>query len=793
MYILFEDYLYPSGTGDGREDVQRILRELIPTHDLEGRRVANFVGYYYSSAVQDCVFILPKVLLKDIQEEKDGKKVTREALPYQLPNEDEERYVKPENIITPAQQEILGDEYQRFLYEFSVWIYRAICTYRTLNPSSNIVQYRNIQQSGFGKRHIVNTYLDIFLSLIRFNEQNQDFFMYTIHNQHSGFNKINWNKTISRSTAYFQSDRPVYTDVVNKKRSIDFDEELFIIFFSILNYLNDHYGFHTPINCGYKLLSKRELERYMEGRGIKRLREIKYKYFSDKALELWDLCAAFFDISHRIAVSADAREYLLVKKFNIVFEAMIDELVGEPRINIPKGLKDQDDGKRVDHMYTDLALTVEEEKRNQQTYFIGDSKYYKIGHKLPKESISKQYTYARNVVQWNINLFLDERPDDIENEDWISDKNKFNKINLRDKDTEGYNIIPNFFISAQVKSSHKYDDGDANIRQREQVFESKQFDGRLFDRDTLLLAYYDVNFLYIIYLYARNKSAEKAIWKQKVRAMFRKGIQEELQKRYKFYSMQERETGFGDACIDKYFRELNGKLFRPFGDDNYYSLAIEKVSDNEISQADKSLLRELEPYFAIAECEQNKMDNIPVAKLKEKLAEDIPFEETAPTKEEFLPRHYLRKNLHQNILVGYYWGQPHLNWIQGENNKHTLIYNVRMSKGRAKGREGSATASGFRNLHVKYVILYTDDYASGNFIVYQVSNTFTRTAQELVETFYPWDQRKPAKRPSGDYFLYRFIEQVKFEDLDKDKLIELIKNNPVEGQPIIKEAENFVN
>ena len=127
-------------------------------------------------------------------------------------------------------------------------------------------------------------------------------------------------------------------------------------------------------------------------------------------MQLWDLCYAFFDQSHQLSINTDQKEYLLAKNFNIVFEAIIDDLIGDPREQIPTGLKDQYDGKRVDHMYRDVALTAEGENNNQ-IYYIGDSKYYKLGHDLGRESVYKQYTYARNVIQWNINLFLDDDND----------------------------------------------------------------------------------------------------------------------------------------------------------------------------------------------------------------------------------------------------------------------------------------------------------------------------------------------------------------------------------------------
>lgn len=89
---------------------------------------------------------------------------------------------------------------------------------------------------------------------------------------------------------------------------------------------------------------------YLDGLGKTRLLQIKYKYFSDKALYLWQLCYDFFDNANRMNIQQERKEYLLVKSFNIVFEAIIDELLGEK--NIPAGLKEQADGKRIDHLYT---------------------------------------------------------------------------------------------------------------------------------------------------------------------------------------------------------------------------------------------------------------------------------------------------------------------------------------------------------------------------------------------------------------------------------------------------------
>ncbi len=135
----------------------------------------------------------------------------------------------------------------------------------------------------------LHTFLDIILALLRFNRENQSFLFFILRNIHSGFNKINWTRTISHSSVFIQGSSPVYIDPVNKKRQENFDEELIIIFFSILNYINERYGFPVKIDINFPLITGQKFKSYIQGMGAVRLRQIKYKYFSDKALYLWEL------------------------------------------------------------------------------------------------------------------------------------------------------------------------------------------------------------------------------------------------------------------------------------------------------------------------------------------------------------------------------------------------------------------------------------------------------------------------------------------------------------------------
>lgn len=567
MRILIEEYQYEVAA------IKDVLHGIDPLTNIEGKVSIHYVGYYYNSLLRDCVFILPKVLLHGGESPSDGPELVFGKY-------------KPEDIANLGENNPLLQQERDFIYKFAVWIYRAIVVYKNDKQNdSSIIYHAQIAQVDKGQRRLSNTYLDILLSLIQFNRENQNFFFFILKNLHSGFNKINWTRTISTTTAIVQKNRPIYLNPVNKKRKINFDEELLVIFFSILNYIGDTYGFSKEINCQFDLIKGKQFETYLKGYGKTRLLQIKYKYFSDKALELWRLCFAFFDESRQIFINTEQKEYLLVKNFYVVFEAIIDELIGDNPL--PDGMnKKQEDGKIVDHLFSAPSLIDGEAK---QTYYIGDSKYYKIGHELTSESVYKQYTYARNVIQWNLDIFN-------------NDEQTQSGVILRDEVTEGYNIIPNFFISAKLNENFDYsDDGIEKTDRKRNKHKKTQFKNRLFDRDTLLLFHYDVNFLFVLSLYARDNATQKMEWKEKVRNKFRKEIQAWLQKDYDFYAIKAHPDVDGEEYIKKHFKQLLGKVYTPFVDNTVYSLALD-TTNNEYKAENEILLKELQKYFYIAEC-----------------------------------------------------------------------------------------------------------------------------------------------------------------------------------------------
>lgn len=785
MRILIEEYQYEY------EDVYDVLKGLGVLQDVEGKVSLSYVGYYFNDDpdVNDCVFILPKVLLEG---EFGKEKVFG--------------HIEPKDLINAEDCKELTTEEHTFIYNLSVWIYRAITVFRDHEfdrvedgkRQSSIVFYKQAPMMGHTRKRRANTFLDVLLTLQEWNKRNESFVMFIVKDLHSGYNKINWTRTISRSQAVIQESigstrrqDVSYLNPINKKRQINFDEELLVIYYSILQHMHDKYGFPVSINVNFPLIRGDKFARYISGYGKRRLKQIKYKYFSDKALELWELCYAFFDRPDNIMLNVDQREYMLVKSFHIVFEAIIDELIAGDQ-KLPKELKDQPDGKRVDHLYQYKELTNNDTDDN--IYYIGDSKYYKRGNSLGKESVYKQFTYARNVIQWNIDLFNDGKAED-----------RSGHVKLRDDVTEGYNIIPNFFISAnqnvlRPENDIKLIDSDKEDgKRRQQYYLSRQFENRLFDRDTFLLAHYDVNFLFVVALYGRNNSASKVQWRNKVRRMFRIEIQQMLKENFEFYAMTAKSDVNPDAYLRENFQQVLGKVFHPFdnregSDQQYFSLALrkpEKEADaairEKVASENEAVMFELKHAFYIAKC--------PLGVDPRTLPEDVmPRVEARPhdvIPKQFLTMHYLENYPKATFLIGIVNGMEHLHWIfSRKGGKRDDAYNVRLGK----EAHGGVVKSRDYVKHAKFVILYN---AGENKVykAFRVKNTGELTREQMISQGY--------LRPRHDkYFCYFFDEEITLGEFDIHGIIEADKKKHevdakqkeeyAEGQPIFMSGEELI-
>lgn len=523
MIILFENAYYDASFIKALD-----LPATCYTAPADDRVRMNCTGYFFSPSAADAIFILPKVFLK-----ASGYRLTAFG-----------KYDIDEFTHCPFPDKINADNsLARNIFSISVWIYLAIKRFQGDYPDSGIIMEGNKTRSVTSRRGTDScTLIDIILSLIDFHKNHQTLLTYCSLISHSGKNRIHWAKTVNHSQAYIIDNQPFYLDTLNHDKQIDYNEQLISLFYSVLNYLKPSFMFDAAPALAYKIIPPRRVRSMiLSGKGTRLLKSIRKRYFKDEFVLLWNLLYAFFAKCEKVNARKARGEALIAKDFNIVFEAMTDRLVSDE--NLPNGLREQRDGKIIDHIYRDDAPfgagTI---------YYIGDSKYYMDGHEIAGESVYKQYTYARNVIQECITLSY-KAPEE------------YNRLGLRYRDevTEGYCPTPNFFIRGKffTESDNPFSTTELYINKlpfRQKYDMQYQFQGRLFDRDTLILMTFEVNFLYILHAYAAGNDISQA--RAALRSRFRKGFSETLEELYDIRPLENATEEF----ILRNFRELNGKV-----------------------------------------------------------------------------------------------------------------------------------------------------------------------------------------------------------------------------------------
>lgn len=513
MKIFFEDYPYSP------KDVS-FLTDIALIELNEGRIKLPYVGYYYDVASSETIFILPKVFI--IENKAFGR-----YTPGQLLN------------ISEDNKKLTSDD-KAFLFNLSAWLYQAISLFNERNMDNEITSQRSlagvVEHRGEGDA----TMLDHVLALLLFNKTHQSLFTHIATIMHSGKYKVHWTKTIRTTSPLLKGNKPYYLDCKTKEKTINYDEELICLFYSTLDYLRQSYHFVVKHNLNFETEKPHRIASMIEsGKGTRRLRGMRGKYFTDELVQLWHLLYAFYERAEEVVQKKLQSERLLVRNFNIVFEDMIDCLIGDS--SIPMELKNQEDGKIVDHIYRDKSLIDGED-----LYFIGDSKYYKEGSSIGKNSRYKQFTYARNVIQYNIDLFNRKEEGEV--------------LRYRDELTEGYNPTPNFFIRGVVNpNSLSYH--DSQLRQDEKGrYYNYHFENRLFDRDTLLVLTYDINFLYVLSSYVQSCGYSTSV-DRFLRGKFRQDVLEAYQKEYDFYEMKPINLS-NEEFVECNFKKLIGKIYQ---------------------------------------------------------------------------------------------------------------------------------------------------------------------------------------------------------------------------------------
>ncbi len=578
MLVFFEQYQYPAESIEPYFKDKESGKFVVPVLKGNCGCYIEHIGYLFitSEDYSGPIFLLPKTFLQ-----KDEKDPERHLTLLGLPG------IVPESIIDTDREEnplaVQGKE--TFLPELSLWLFRAMCRYLEdclkENDESGLRDLNYITPDNSSRdRDLLSTAV----RLIDYLSAHRNLFTQINKINNSGHSSVDWHKTIQRHP-FVKDGKPYYLDLRIKEKAVNIDEELIIIYYSVLKYLKEK--FHFPLALGnipYELKSTQEIQRYLDtGSGKRKMRDIKGKYFRDDLRQLWQLLDAFFTFNTSNDDKNALKEALVVSNFKNVFEKMVDHLIGDT--NKLNALKKQKDGKLIDHIYQGCSLIG----KDNNIYFIGDSKYYKDETHPEGVSLYKQFTYAKNAIQYNIDQY------------YLSDKKNPNKIRYRDEDTEGYNITPNFFICPKIENTNLDFTSPSLTPSDWAPKPNKHFEDRLFDRDTLILREYSINLIFLIAAYGANEDS----WTTAIRSEIRQDMLDFLNKTYNFYRIEPMDVPIysQNGQVDewpftRYFRSLiEGKAYKESDASKDIILAFEKNTPQ--GQKDYAEVRE-EIRYAIA-------------------------------------------------------------------------------------------------------------------------------------------------------------------------------------------------
>lgn len=504
------------------------------------------VGYFHS-VNNEVIYLLPKVFINT-----EG---------YFL-----NKYHKEELAKHKIDDIVESPEELNWLKRFLIIFYKGLIEYR--ERYSNTIQSKGeILQLSTSLGENEYSFLDIVLSFVNFHKKNKNTILFIHKKQISAkHKKVNWSTTVRKSNPLVTNEGiPIYSELNVKKKYIDTEEELLCMFYSVLNHLKTEYNLNIQIDESYTIAKGNAYER-LAANAPKILKKIRYKYFSDTLVKMYKLLELYFSKSNTVSVQNKSEDFIMVKYYHLVFEDMIDKLITSKvdTTQTSKGvslkkLKEHKDGKIIDHLFEYDSLI----DRDETVFYIGDSKYYKTNNAVQENSIYKQFTYAKNVIQFNIDL--------------LNEGKQINKnIRYRDDITEGYNITPNFFIQGVVTDIFDFEDDKLTLDVEKGVKHSYHFKERIFDRDSLFINYYSINFLFVLKAYTTKSSFELENYQTQIHQIFRKNFVSYLKNHsnFKFYQSEFETIDSARAFIYKEFRNLTGRIYISKSNEQRLILAV---------------------------------------------------------------------------------------------------------------------------------------------------------------------------------------------------------------------------
>ncbi len=571
MLVFFEEHQYPKELISKyftKEESEN--RHIQFQYGTDGRLVRR-IGYLFVSGelYNGPVFLLPKTFLQSDVTDPDYKD-TLLGMPGIVPEgivdtED------PENILAAQGRET-------FLPELSLWLFRAMSRYiEDCKKENDLDSLLDLDYTTPDNNSRDRDFLSTAVHLIDFLSDHRHLFTQINKINNSGRAAVDWQKTL-RLHPFIKDDKPYYLDLRIKDKAVNIDEELIVLYYSVLKYLRDK--FHFPIVLGdipYDLKSPSEIQRYLDtGVGKRKMRDMKGKYFRDDLKILWSMLDAFFDFNSSRDDKDPIKEALVVGSFENVFEKMVDHLIGDT--GKLAELKNQKDGKLIDHIYLDKSLIG----KDYNIYYIGDSKYYVDGAHPVGVALYKQFTYAKNAIQYNIEQYN------------LKHRKNPNSIRYRDDETDGYNITPNFFISPKIERGNLDFNAPSFVPSDWIPKPNKHFEDRLFDRDTLLLREYNINLIFLIAAYG----AYEDCWTSTLRKIIREDLIQLLNKLYVFFEVvpkpipvySEDRKVLEIPFLNYHHNRLCGKVYK--ADDDAESLIIAFERNTDTGKADLAEVRD---------------------------------------------------------------------------------------------------------------------------------------------------------------------------------------------------------
>lgn len=528
MKILIESEIYPIELLQEVFDDPKFYKQ---NNALEG--IITSVGYYHSFEKNSLVFMLPKVFMRDKNNTVFG-------------------YEKIEIIDLIKNESVKHKTQYNWVRQLSIHFYNSLSEFRKRSKNSSIIHNTKTFELNTNLDDKEYSFLDLLLSFVNFYKKNKQQILFKhiefISNQAK---KPKWEKTIRKSLPILTNGKiPLYIQITNKKKILNTEEELISYFFSILNHLNNEHDLNLKIDKVFNIIKGKPFDTLCIN-GSAKLRKIKYRYFNDTLKKMYGLCELYFSQFDKSSIKRKREDFLAISNYNLVFEDMIDKLFSNELntlqvdgITIDK-LKQNDDGKIIDHIYDYQSLID-----TSDIFYIGDSKYYKSDNKAGKVSKYKQFTYAKNVIQFNIDLLNE------------PDQNQISNLRYRDEISEGYNISPNFFIYGYIDDILDYN--THLIDKQGKPISSCHFKKRLFDRDTLFVHQYKINFLYVLKSYTNFNESEIRSFRKEVKETFRDHFLEFFNNsdecKFEFYESKLSQNEYS-SFIDENFKRLNGKCF----------------------------------------------------------------------------------------------------------------------------------------------------------------------------------------------------------------------------------------